>query len=187
MLPIVPVSWWKEGPAYVLTVTTRADARILLSPFHREYIHACQVYIHERGSPRWSLIRLCNLFVYACSCNLDLLPRADFRVICLVFILHTELLEIITIMTISSIPKAADFVIIGGGTAGLVLAARLSEAPDTEVLVLECGKDIAEEPLAQDPSSWTELLGPETAWQLETVPQVCKCRTPGLEINTFRD
>lgn len=34
-----------------------------------------------------------------------------------------------------------DYVVIGGGTAGLVVAARLSENPDISVCVLEAGKD----------------------------------------------
>ena len=34
-----------------------------------------------------------------------------------------------------------DYVVIGGGTAGLVIAARLSENPDVSVCVLEAGKD----------------------------------------------
>lgn len=37
--------------------------------------------------------------------------------------------------------KAYDFVIIGGGTAGLTLAARLSEELSINVLVLEAGEN----------------------------------------------
>lgn len=35
-----------------------------------------------------------------------------------------------------------DYVIIGGGTAGLVVAARLTELKDISVCVLEAGGDI---------------------------------------------
>ena len=36
---------------------------------------------------------------------------------------------------------AFDYVVIGGGTAGLVVAARLSENPDISVCVVEAGND----------------------------------------------
>lgn len=42
--------------------------------------------------------------------------------------------------------KTFDFVVIGGGTAGLALAARLSEDPDVTVGVLEAGDNRTVDP-----------------------------------------
>ena len=43
------------------------------------------------------------------------------------------------IVDASEISDSYDYVIVGGGTAGLIIAARLSENADTTVLVLEAG------------------------------------------------
>src|SRR5687768_5097903 len=64
-----------------------------------------------------------------------------------------------------------DFVIVGGGTAGLVLAARLSEDANAQVLVLEAGEDLSADPRVNIPAMWPQLQGTESDWQLKSVPQ----------------
>lgn len=61
--------------------------------------------------------------------------------------------------------------IIGGGTAGLVVAARLSENPDLTVGVLEAGPAAFEERRINVPGRLSESLGSEYDWKFETVAQ----------------
>jgi choline dehydrogenase-like flavoprotein len=66
-----------------------------------------------------------------------------------------------------------DYVIVGGGTAGLVLAARLTENPNVNVGVVEAGKlrldDTNVNGLAGGPNMWNN---PEYDWVFKTIPQV---------------
>jgi choline dehydrogenase-like flavoprotein len=65
-----------------------------------------------------------------------------------------------------------DFVIVGGGTAGLAVAARLTENPDVTVGVLEAGKNKLDDFLVDTPGVFTQLLGnDEYDWKFMTVPQ----------------
>jgi choline dehydrogenase len=63
-----------------------------------------------------------------------------------------------------------DYLVVGGGTAGCVLAARLSANPNLRVLLLEAGP--SEGPAAAaDPSAWFALLGSYVDWADKTTPQ----------------
>lgn len=75
-------------------------------------------------------------------------------------------------MASTNLPSRADYVIVGGGTAGLVVACRLSESPDTSVVVLEGAPDRTKYPKVQDPGAWHSLSGSDLDWKCRIVPQV---------------
>ena len=65
-----------------------------------------------------------------------------------------------------------DFVIVGGGTAGLAIAARLTENPDVSVGVLEAGKNRLDDMLVDTPAMFLQMLGnKEYDWMLNTTAQ----------------
>lgn len=74
-----------------------------------------------------------------------------------------------------------DYVVVGGGTSGLVVAERLTENPNTSVLVLEAGGEHTTDPRIRTPAFWRPLLGvDEFDWAYQSVPQVSWCGSPDL-------
>ncbi|KAF5345932.1 hypothetical protein D9758_011426 [Tetrapyrgos nigripes] len=68
--------------------------------------------------------------------------------------------------------RSFDYIVIGGGTAGLTLASRLSESPDISVLVLEAGDANLDDPLITRPAQYgAHFMKPEYDWGFKTVPQ----------------
>lgn len=63
-----------------------------------------------------------------------------------------------------------DFIVVGAGTAGCVLAVRLSENSAARMLVLEAGSS---QPLPEMavPQAWPALMGSSADWADQTVPQ----------------
>lgn len=66
-----------------------------------------------------------------------------------------------------------DYVIAGGGTAGLTVAARLSEDPDVTVAVIEAGEDQSDDVEVQALNlAASQFDNPAYDWAYQTVPQV---------------
>jgi choline dehydrogenase-like flavoprotein len=63
-----------------------------------------------------------------------------------------------------------DFIIVGGGPAGCVLARRLVDTGQVSVLMLEAGPSDWN-PLIHIPAGFTKLTGTSHSWGYETVPQ----------------
>ncbi|MEG4633820.1 GMC family oxidoreductase N-terminal domain-containing protein [Microcoleus sp. AR_TQ3_B6] len=63
-----------------------------------------------------------------------------------------------------------DYIVIGAGSAGCVVANRLTEDPETTVLLIEAGNR-ATKPEIQVPVSWIGLLGTEVDWAYFTEPE----------------
>ena len=65
-----------------------------------------------------------------------------------------------------------DYVICGGGTAGLCVAARLTEDPNVNVGVIEAGKNKLGDMLVDVPLLFSQMFNnPEYDWAYKTTPQ----------------
>ena len=63
-----------------------------------------------------------------------------------------------------------DYIVIGAGSAGCVVASRLSEIPDLRVLLLEAGGPDTH-PDTRMPLAWRDLRGTDLDWRYTTTPQ----------------
>lgn len=64
-----------------------------------------------------------------------------------------------------------DYVVVGGGFAGLLFAAHLTEDPEVQVLVLEAAEDLTAEPRVNVPAMWVQLCSSSADWRFKTSPQ----------------
>lgn len=87
-------------------------------------------------------------------------------------------------MSATDIDSSFDYIIVGGGTAGLVLASRLSEDADIRVLVVEAGADRGADPMILTPGLVAAVYGNDDYdWNFRSTPQVSNSqrRVPQLE------
>ena len=64
-----------------------------------------------------------------------------------------------------------DYIVIGGGAAGSVIGARLSEDRNNHVLLLEAGGHFEGNPLVRIPSELYKLFRTDMDWGYYTEPQ----------------
>ena len=66
----------------------------------------------------------------------------------------------------------ADYIIVGGGSAGCVLANRLSENPDVNVTLIEAGSEDLN-PLIHIPAGYIKtMVNPNVNWMFNTAPDI---------------
>nr|XP_026694760.1 choline dehydrogenase, mitochondrial-like isoform X1 [Ciona intestinalis] len=80
-------------------------------------------------------------------------------------------------ITIDKAENEYDFIVVGAGTSGCVVAARLSEASNTRVLVLEAGGKDLLDPLISVPAFYSRALRSHLDWNFETVEQKHACKS----------
>src|SRR6201994_4943678 len=69
-----------------------------------------------------------------------------------------------------------DFVVVGAGTAGCVIASRLAERTDAQVLLLESGTALTSDQV-RDPQAWPTLGDTAASWGESTVVQAATGKT----------
>ena len=79
-----------------------------------------------------------------------------------------------------SVSSYYDFNIVGGGTSGLVVAARLSENLNQTVLVLEAGADNRDDHRATIPGYHPLIVGSDLDWGFQSQTQVSLSRDLAL-------
>lgn len=79
---------------------------------------------------------------------------------------------ILLLTLVAALAPEYDFIIVGGGVSGLVVANRLSEDPNVSVLVIEAGPSVLDNENVTNVDAYSRAFGTEIDWQFMSVPQI---------------
>jgi len=75
-----------------------------------------------------------------------------------------------------SLAGSYDYIVVGAGSAGCTVAARLSENSECRVLLIEAGGADISRPVLQSPVLWPSTFGTDVDWAYRTIPQARAAR-----------
>lgn len=67
-----------------------------------------------------------------------------------------------------TVDTTPDYIVVGSGSSGCVVANRLSADPSIRVLVIEAGESGEDDPSITTPGRWTSLIGSQYDWNYTT-------------------
>ncbi|TFK37176.1 hypothetical protein BDQ12DRAFT_724342 [Crucibulum laeve] len=105
-----------------------------------------------------------------------------FRLLYLFLFILQSLAYIITNDGVTVANQLFDYVVVGGGTAGLTIANRLTENPQITVLVIEAGLNAQNDSRVTDPGSFSIADYSDLQWGYTTVNQTISGRSLGLTV-----
>lgn len=85
--------------------------------------------------------------------------------------LHASAAAVAVAATTAANQTAYDYIIVGGGTSGLVVANRLSEDSSVSVLVIEAGASVLDNTNVTDVDGYGLAFGTDIDWQYQSVNQ----------------
>lgn len=79
---------------------------------------------------------------------------------------------ILLLTLVTALAPEYDFIIVGGGVSGLVVANRLSEDPNVSVLIVEAGPSVLDNENVTDVDAYSRAFGTEIDWQFISESQL---------------